>query len=578
MNRLRLLATYILLLATAAAPAPAQKSEGPAGQSNNYQQAIVAAQIQQVTDALTKDAASFTRLERAMLWARLGEMWWTYDADAGRGWLQKAVEELESAAAPALGGGDRSKPAERGQLLDTVRVVLRIAAPRDKKLSARLISILVPPAEREGSGGGAPSDLVADTLLEAALLVVSEDPAGAARLGSAALHAGNAGRIHTLLLALRPRDSKLADSLFAEALARAQATQDSNLLSSVAYAAYPNAYNPALKPATFPDALRAGLLDALIKGVLQAEAAQGARDCTFANIIAPLLGEVERAAPQRAGAVRAALTQCQTSSPRVAEAVGNSPPQTVEDFLAAAAKAQQPELRVFMLSRAAQAAARQGDFIKAVSILDNMTGEERGLVGEAWAPIRVEYATQAALSHLKQSDYAAIEQVITATPAELRGFVTLGVGEKLIEVGKDKDANAYAVELLERTRRGFGQRLDADLGLFYPYLTLVRLYAKAAPAEAPAVLREAVKIINRAATAKSAPESENVAAGLLEPVEIPRALVDLNAGETIDAVAAIEPPRLRTRARLSVLSSLLTYREALTRRPPGRAAQVKQDE
>ncbi len=154
-----------------------------------------------------------TTSERALLWARLAANWWREDPEKARAWILKPIEIVE--AVP-----NKENPDERRLRLSTARLLLRIVAPLDQKLSARLVAILKQDAEQE-----APTERAAnaDGLIQTAILLVDSDPRRAAELGMLALRVGPPTSITSLLWKLRDKDLKLADVLFAQALAKAQA-------------------------------------------------------------------------------------------------------------------------------------------------------------------------------------------------------------------------------------------------------------------------------------------------------------------------------------------------------------------
>jgi hypothetical protein len=164
---------------------------------------------QTITADLIKDAADLPPSERALLWARLAQRWWRDDPEKARSWLLKPVEIVEAVR-------NRENPDERSQRLSTVRLLLKIVAPLDQKLSARLVAILT--QDRELGAKTARGEN-ADGLVEAAIYLVDSDPKLATELGVMALRVGPPTDIGWLLRKLRVKDLKLANILFGQALA-----------------------------------------------------------------------------------------------------------------------------------------------------------------------------------------------------------------------------------------------------------------------------------------------------------------------------------------------------------------------
>jgi hypothetical protein len=160
-----------------------------------------------------------------------------------------------------------------------------------------------------------------------------------------------------------------------------------------------------------------------------------------------------------------------------------------------------------------------------------------------------------------------MERIISAVPQELQPFVTLNLAEAML--GQESEKNTLVIDLLGRTRRNFEKLDHPDFNTFYPYMSLVRAYGKVSPQDAYSVFREAVKSINRATVAlKDKPDSsEQIARGQFEPLNIPAELVQLSAFDLIGIVSSVDSPALRARLRLSLLSSLLDYKQSLLKTP-----------
>jgi len=564
-NHLSYLAPLLFLLTSMAAVTVGQV-QSKENVDLQYRRTLTETQIEQVSNDLIKDATLFQPVERAILWSRLGELWWKTDAPRARRFLSKAVEDLEAAtAANNTAGG--SQATDSAQLIGAIRVALRIIAARDQKLSDRLQPLLTTLAENKGNAASSNSNYIADALVEAGMQVVSENPARAAQLGSASLRYGDASKFNLLLIELRERNSKLADDLFTEALNAAQLSQNINLFSSLTFAAFTSNYNPNIKATPPSSQLRASLLNTIIKGAVQADLDEKQRDCSYAFLIVPLLNEVDRFVPQQGPPVRNAVARCKSVAPGSDEALRNQPLKTAEDFLSAARNAESVELRVLFLSRAVQAAGKSGNLDLAISVLDGMSREEREAMGDAWDPIRVQYGTLAATRRYENKDFAAMERIISAVPQELQPFVTLNLAEAIL--GQESEKNTLVIDLLSRTRRNFEKLEHPDFNTFYPYMSLVRAYGKVSPQDAYSVFREAVKSINRATVAlKDKPDSsEQTARGQFEPLDIPAELVQLSAFDLIGIVSSVDSAALRTRLRLSLLSSLLNYKQSLLKTP-----------
>src|ERR1700730_888139 len=361
---------------------------GPAQQgSTSYD--LWRGRSQKITADFIKDSADLPLSDRAVLWARLAERWWPEDPEQARSWMLKPIEIVEA-------GPNKENADERRQRLATVRSLLKIIAPLDQELSARLIAILTRDAEQEAKADRAGNT---DGLIEAAMLLVEKDPQRAAELGALALQLGRPTQITGLIFRLRTKDPRLADILFVKTLAAVGQSLDRELLYSLAYAAFPASMQAGANIAAPPDVLRTELLkvDVIYLQANPINADNRNSNCiSIASFIAPVLDQFERLLPQQAAIVRQSINQCQSLSPlmgqRGDDALRDRPLNTIEDLLKAADDAEDSKVRTVYQYRAAALARQHNDFDRALKILDSMSTESRVFMGGSWEAYRWEWA------------------------------------------------------------------------------------------------------------------------------------------------------------------------------------------
>jgi hypothetical protein len=86
------------------------------------------------------------------------------------------------------------------------------------------------------------------------------------------------------------------------------------------------------------------------------------------------------------------------------------------------------------------------------------------------------------------------------------------------------------------------------------------------PQEVVPVIREMVKLVNRAAAATKSRDQraeEQAAAAALKPLEFPAELMETYAEDLVQLISTIEPPVTRAGARLYVLTTLLAHKQRL---------------
>ena len=82
----------ILMMATPVIPGQQNHS----AQTRSPARTLWSVRSQNITEELIKDASDLPPSTKALLWARLGELWWREDREKARSWLYKAVAIVEA--------------------------------------------------------------------------------------------------------------------------------------------------------------------------------------------------------------------------------------------------------------------------------------------------------------------------------------------------------------------------------------------------------------------------------------------------------------------------------------------------
>ncbi|HET8671265.1 MAG TPA: hypothetical protein VFM05_11735, partial [Candidatus Saccharimonadales bacterium] len=347
---------------------------------------------QSITEELIKDASDLPASVRALLWTRLGELWWEEDREKARSWLYRAVAVVE--AVPNREGSD-----ERRQRLDTARGLLQIIAPLDSEISKKLIPILDERGEEEARNE---RETNADAIIQAAISLVDKNPERAAEMGALALRIGIPGDIASLIFALRGKDTRLSEALFSQALAAARQTLTPQLLHSLTRAAFPTESQIKTKPPELPDPLRRELLRLHIAYL---EATPKDRNSICGGVISfilPVVAQIDRLLPEQGAFARQSVNRCQSVSPlaqqRIDDSLRQQPLHTIDDFLKAADDAHDLKVRTVYQYRAAALAKEKKDYNRALKILDSMSKEAREFMDGSWEAYRWEWAARSAIN------------------------------------------------------------------------------------------------------------------------------------------------------------------------------------
>lgn len=550
---MRLVCSCLLVVFACSLSIPAQ--ENNSAQRGEISYDLWRVRSQTITEELIKDARNFTPSGRALLWARLAEQWWLDDPEKAHSWILKAIEIVE--AVP-----NKENPSERNLRLSTTRWLLKIVAPLDQKLSARLAAILSDDAEHMGDLERGAN---AEGLIEAAISIVDKEPQRAAALGALALHIGQPTQIAWLISRLRTKDAKLADALFTEALVAAARTLDREFLNSLAYAAFPESMRGDVSIPAPPDNLRTELLKLEIV-YLEANPIN-ADNRTFicisvGSFIAPLLAQFDRLLPQQAAFARQSVNQCLPGNPlvrqRVDDDLRDQSLNTVDDLLKAADDAKDLKVRTVYQYRAASLAQEKKDYDLALKILDSIDKEGREFMSGSWEAYRWQWAATSALRHFTTGDVYGMRLVMNAVPADLQPFARMAFVSGL-PANRDKETDP-TLEFLNDARTGLRRASLSDAEKSDGYLGLLPLMLKYQPTEATAVLKEAIAALNHVAQAKDKNTDNNEGSSLSGAgfaKNLPASLLEMDEYAVKEAVASITSPAIRAQVRLELLGVCL---------------------
>jgi len=505
-----------------------------------------------LTSELVKDTDSLGRYDRALLWARLGQLWQQRDVEHARAWVEQAVQAVE--AAP-----DKGDAAEQSQCLNTARRLLVILGARDKALSARLNKVLDAAMEDAASSNRGED---AGAKAEAGLAVVDSNPQRALQFGLASLRGGGPYQLARLLWRLRKGDPSLSETLFTAIIEAARASNyNPHLLSLLPKFAFQGP-SPS-------DKLRGSLLDVLAEGLLRVPTSTQEQSaiCQLSSLAVPLLPEFQRLLPQRAVMVRAQLDRCLSilepaAHKEVNDSLQEKPLNTIDDLLGAANSATDAGQRVAYLNRAAYMAFNEKKYDRAITILDSFSSEEREQADKMskglWASWRMSFASSAAIEHLRQGDRQLMTRIIAATPSPLRPSVQISVAAELAR----RDGPA-AKQLLDEARAALA-KADVAQG-FGASLPLVRAYAALNASDALPALLDAVKMMNRSESSQTGDNADDAEASipilsndiLLSGYALPASLLAIDEMGTRQIIASVNSATRRAAIRLNLLNAVL---------------------
>jgi hypothetical protein len=494
---------------------------------------------QNLTSDLLNDATNLSSMQRAVLWVKLAQRWWREDPKRARTWVTNAIEVVERVP-------NKESPEERQERMETARVLLTIVTPLDQKLSKQLLAILTSDKSTDDERTAA-----ANALIDAAVAVVEDDPKRAAELGALAFRTGPPNNnIRDLLFPLRSLDPKLADSLFVQALTLVKQDPRGRLLNSLLYVAFPAQRGITDDVPVTPDPLRMELLQLLVD-LLNAKSTGGENsNCGVVAWISPYFTEIERLLPKQWPVVRQAINQCQSSSSldqltqrHIDEATRTQPLDTVESFLKAAADAKDTDVRTEYQYRAAFVAMEHKDYERALKLLDDMPQDVRS---ETWDSYRWQWAADGAVEHYKNGRFGEMNRMLDAVPADFQALAKTAFIQWIPE--KAGSETAPIIQVLNDALKGLRRSNVPEK--YNWYFGLLRSTIKYQPADANAVLKDAVASLNqiKEKTALDATDYTRY----LGP-----SLIEMDEFVVKDALASITLIPMRAKLRLALLSATL---------------------
>jgi hypothetical protein len=498
---------------------------------SEYQLWLVRSQT--LTTDLLKDAADLSSMQRAVLWVKLAQRWWREDPKRARTWITNAIEVVEQVP-------NKETPEERQERLETANVLLTIVTPLDPKISKRLLTVLASDKSTDNERSAA-----ANALIDAAVVVVKDDPKRAYELGALALRTGSPdNNIRELLFPLRTSYPKLADSLFVQALALIKQDPHGRLLNSLLYVAFPAQRGISDNVPIPPESLRMELLQLLVD-LLNAK--PPGDKCGAVIWISQFFNEIERLLPKQWPIVRQAINQCQSvpllARRQIDDATRTLPLNTVESYLKAAADAKDTEVRTDYQYRAAILAIEHKDYERALKLLDDMPKE---VLGESWNSYRWQWAADGAIEHYKNGRFGEMNRMLDAVPSDFQPLAKTAFIQWLPE--RAGSETAPIIQILNDALKGL--RRSSIPEKYNWYFGLLRSTIKYQPADANAVLKDAIASLNQ--VKEGTPLDATDYTRYIGPP-----LLEMDEFVVKDALASVTLVPMRAKLRLSLLHATL---------------------
>lgn len=515
-----------------------------------------------VTYSLLKETAKIDELERALLYAQIGDLWWKSDQTQSNVWFEKSADSIFFYSSEDIKTNGAKYIRISGE-------ILKIIADRNQKQSSRLTKIL----SEIGNLSEDDKTINADVLIELAFETVEKNPQKAFQLGITAFRIGNPRGYAPLLLRLRRYDAKLADRLFPTAFSATAASQDFMMLQSLKMTAFPEVVLPDIPKETYlPESLKIETLNFFADYIVHQQIKYTNKtipNCFYeARLIAPLANQFANLLPQKLPIVQQAINVCLENQNTVTKEVNDAlfTSGNIEELLSKADEVKNNTgARALYLFRAILFATEQKRFALAIKILDGMSKEEREHDAQSWDGMRYESAGGLASVQIKENDLAGAVRTLDDVPITILPFA------QVISVkdcaARNAQTYAFCVEILNNARRSFIKSDKPFADKIGYWIFAVKLFAQLKlNNEAAETFQEIAKGFNNSISEKGAHTPPILPAERFASV-ISADLLEARENSLSESANLINEPKVRIQINLAFLTLVLKEYEKLNVKP-----------
>ena len=464
------------------------------GQSNktDNQKILWRLRADTITANLLRESPKLGEMERSLLFAKLGDLWWKFDPVQSNIWFEKSVDTVFFCPADDI-------KKERKEYFDTSRKLLILISDHNPKQSNRLVKIIsendkLSDEEKQSN---------ADSLIKYALQIVKKNPGQAAQIGIAAFRSGSPKEFYKLIWELRRGSSTLADQLLKTAFSAAKISPDYNLLQGIQLAVLPESSidnfpaNLSASPSQKVEVLNF-FADYLFQLSFNVKA-KTAQNCgAEALLINRSRKFYDSLLPQKAGIVQQAIDFCLDKNTQNAATNVEKPSKelSIEELLSLADENKDnPLVRLGYLNKAIILAGNRKEYAVVIKIVNSLTAEEIAENPEFWEEMRYDAAGNLAYQQYKAGDFQGALKTLQDIAAPYRPFAQIVF---VIQFPlEDTSAESFLIGVLNDARAGFlkSEKPFAQKSAYW--FLLIKFYSDhKQPNDASEVYREIVKSYN----------------------------------------------------------------------------------
>lgn len=445
-----------------------------------------------ITGNLLKETTKISNLECALLFAKLGELWWKHDQNEANAFFEKAVDTI-------FFYSPNNKKNDKKEYFSTSRNILLVVGNHSPKQANRLTKILSE-TDKEFEDE---RNLNANVLMKYALQIVRENPNRAFQIGIIALRTGIPKEFYKLIFELRRSNQNLADRLFREAFSITKTSPSYDMLQGIQLAVLPESITT-----NFPSEISATtqqkteVLNFLADFLVELSAKKRVKAISSCSSEAILVSRsmkfFETLLPQKAGIVRQAIDFCvESQNQGVFENLADPANSLDIDELLSLAEKNKDNflLRIAYLTKAAILANNQEKYALVLKIVNGLTEEDLASDEEFWQSLRYNAAGNLAYIQFQEGNSQIALRTFQEVPQDYQPFA------RMIFINKfsleDNSSYGFRVKVLEEIRNGFLESERPFTEKSNYWFQLIKIFADyKLETQASEVFKEIVKSYN----------------------------------------------------------------------------------
>ena len=511
---------------------------------------------QSLTENIYNDTIKVSYYEGAVILAEIGDRWSKLSSTEASIWFDRAINSVD-----ALPSNTSEEQAKKNQI---IRELIKLILPKDKKNGNRLLKRL--PSQSELNTEQA--KLINDVLIEVAISLVETNPNQAVALASVALDNDNPILEPLFVWKLNKKNSSLASVFFEKALLVAQKNNDIKFINTLVSTAFPERFG--MPVSGLAKSTKSKLLSYIWLN-FQREIAEITRnksgDCRIqASVVSSILPQFSEIMPEYLQQIKNAINFCQgTASEEIKNYNANeNQPKTVEEFISAAEKAEDKDLKTEYFIEGAKLAFKEKNYKLAIKVLDLAKESLPNSLTSLWEEWRHDWAAFLIVDQIKTNNQIEALQTLKNVPDNLKPLTQIDVVHKF----KSGEFPEIAFDFLTDARINILKIKMDSAEKAYNLSQIAQLFAQYQMLESSIeAYRDSVRLINYAVKERTEKnkngniDSGSELVGFVDFTTFPTKFIEENMLAFRELTNNIDSPLLKAKTKLSLLTVALNRLE-----------------